>query len=325
MKRTRGFTLVELLVVLAIIGILVALLLPAVQAAREAARSVHCKNNLKQIGLALQLYHDSLQSFPSGYIFVDPAQPAPVPIAGGGAGGTKRYDAPPPTAVTLPNDPGWGWAALLLPYIEQGTVNEKIDFGVAVANPQSARLRTLRMSFLVCPSDTNTGVFTVLDELNAPLADAHTNSYTACYGAFGLLNLQPDQGNGLFQRNSRHPIAHILDGTSNTLAIGERGAILAKAPWAGVMTGGTCRTTPGAPVFLSSVQQAPVMAMSRMANRSLNSPFCEPYDFFSAHRQTVYFAFADGSVQGLSRSTADSVRQALATISGDEPVASGSY
>ena len=95
--RGRGFTLIELLVVVAIIAILIALLLPAVQSAREAARRAHCINNLKQMGLALNNYHDTALAFPSGYL----------------AAGQFR-DGETDTS------PGWGWAALILPQIEQG-------------------------------------------------------------------------------------------------------------------------------------------------------------------------------------------------------------
>ena len=109
----RAFTLVELLVVITIIGILVALLLPAVQSAREAARQMQCTNNLKQIGLAFHNYHKTHNVFPPSYV----SQPG-----GGGLNGT-------PDSVTLDAGPGWAWGALLLPYLEHGELHDKLDFG----------------------------------------------------------------------------------------------------------------------------------------------------------------------------------------------------
>ncbi len=91
--KPTGFTLVELLVVIAVIAILISLLLPAVQSAREAARRTQCRNNLKQIGVALHNYHDVLRLFPPGY------------VAG--------------SADSTSTSPGWGWGAMLLPYLEQ--------------------------------------------------------------------------------------------------------------------------------------------------------------------------------------------------------------
>src|SRR3972149_9926070 len=100
MCRLLGFTLVELLVVIAIIGTLTALLLPAIQAAREAARRMSCSNNLKQIGLALHLYHDTFLRWPAGWQGYDPV---------------TRGD-------NWLGDPGWGWSAAILPYLEQKNV-----------------------------------------------------------------------------------------------------------------------------------------------------------------------------------------------------------
>jgi prepilin-type N-terminal cleavage/methylation domain-containing protein len=96
-RRRTAFTLVELLVVIAVIGVLVALLLPAVQAAREAARRSSCQNNLKQLGIGLHNYHDALQTFPSGWI----EHP------------TGNYEA-------------WAWGSLLLPYLEQSALSDKL-------------------------------------------------------------------------------------------------------------------------------------------------------------------------------------------------------
>jgi prepilin-type N-terminal cleavage/methylation domain-containing protein len=145
-KLGRGFTLVELLVVIAIIGILVALLLPAIQAAREAARRTQCNNNLKNIGLGLQNYHDTYQMFPAG------------------AHGTRMLEPGP--AGNRPNGtlgPSWWYATL--PFMEQRNIYDKISatqipgqgwefrYGRFPANgPIRAALRTLVPDYMRCPS-----------------------------------------------------------------------------------------------------------------------------------------------------------------------------
>src|SRR5690242_14448588 len=109
----RGFTLIELLVVIAIIGVLVALLLPAVQQAREAARRSQCKNNLKQMGLAMHNYHDTNNSFPPGYLGYPAAS---------GLGCSAIFN-------TSPYAQGWGWSVYLLPNLDQANLYNALNVG----------------------------------------------------------------------------------------------------------------------------------------------------------------------------------------------------
>ncbi|MEX2174581.1 MAG: DUF1559 domain-containing protein [Pirellulaceae bacterium] len=122
MSRRSAFTLVELLVVIAIIGVLVALLLPAVQAAREAARRAQCSNNLKQFGLAVQLYHDSHLTLPPG--------------RWGGSGGRV-----------------FSVHGLILPFMEQGNVRELIDYTTFWDSPSNTAARAAVIPVFTCPSD----------------------------------------------------------------------------------------------------------------------------------------------------------------------------
>ncbi len=189
-KRRQGFTLVELLVVIAIIGVLVGLLLPAVQAAREAARRMSCGNNLKQIGLAMHNYHDSLGSFPPG---------------------------------AYPSCCYGTWVSLFLPYMEQGNLSKLyVDWGNTSGaryshKPNTTNVTTKRIKALSCPSDID----------NAPFSGLTNHSYAVNYGNTGYS--QQSTLNGVtfhgapFARNITKKIKFrdILDGTSNTLMVAE--------------------------------------------------------------------------------------------------------
>src|SRR5271155_4615272 len=128
-NQRRGFTLIELLVVISIIGVLIALLLPAVQAAREAARRTQCVNNLKQLGLALHSYESASRSFPPGYV--------------------SNFDA-------SGNDtgPGWGWPAMLLPQIEQKPLFDGVNFNMPIDDLSNPTTRLMWLTVFLCPSDS---------------------------------------------------------------------------------------------------------------------------------------------------------------------------
>src|SRR5260370_28102627 len=126
MKLRRSFTVIELLWVIAIMGVLIVLLSPAVQKVREAANRLQCKNNLKQIGLALHNYHDRMKSFPMGY-FSNLNGPA-----GRDTNGNCTYNE---------MGPGWGWAAYLLDDLEQSNLKQQISLDLKISHPLNASLR----------------------------------------------------------------------------------------------------------------------------------------------------------------------------------------
>jgi len=211
-KRQRGFTLIELLVVIAIIAILVALLLPAVQQAREAARRTQCKNNLKQLALAMHNYHDVYNMFPVGAC----AHPEPI----GPAFGIK---------ISI------GAFASTLPYIENaGLSNLYVD--ETAWESQTPFVASTIIPALMCPSATGPAVETHAFLGAYPIGpNVATSQYLLSKGAMDgwCFNPSSNQNVGMFGINLRTSFRDITDGSSNTLCIGE-GAT--GNPWTEVST-----------------------------------------------------------------------------------------
>ncbi len=213
--RRHGFTLIELLVVIAIIGVLVALLLPAVQQAREAARRSQCRNNLKQLGLALHGYHDVFNLFPPATIRGPNCAPAQ-------SAGPSRCN-------------GLSFLARLAPYIDQAPLYSRLNFSIepawkdTVGYPEAS---ATRLQLLLCPSDPLKGA--------SVRADLGPTSYAACIGntdnwcadpnwAYGLAGtgnaaymcVSSQRGLAVVYGNSKVRIGDITDGSSNTLILSE--------------------------------------------------------------------------------------------------------
>jgi prepilin-type N-terminal cleavage/methylation domain-containing protein/prepilin-type processing-associated H-X9-DG protein len=297
MRIRNAFTLIELLIVIAIIGTLVGLLVPAVQKVREAANLVSCKNNLKQIGVALHAYHDTARAFAPGY-----CDPTPWPLPD--------------------NGPGWGWGAFLLPYLDQENLYRRINFRLDVGDPANAAAVGTFLEIFYCPSDTLLTTFTVNDG-GARSWTLAQGSYVACNGNDGVDDFTTPPHTGSFVRAAKgFQITEILDGLSNTFFVGERAVRLSFSTWAGGPTGA-----------LNPFVQAPgsfgaecTLLMSHCGSRPPNDPSVTDADATAcAHQTGVNFLFGDGSVRFISNGIDVSIWQALATRAGGEPVSAGDY
>ena len=297
MSRHRGFTLIELLVVIAIIGVLIGLLLPAVQAAREAARRAQCVNNLKQVGLALHSYEGTVQILPPGYL---------------SAFTTKGDDV----------GPGWGWAAMILPHVEQRAIYASANFGLNVEVPANATARLSGLLLYLCPSDrveprwSASATNPATGAVGPPICEIAPSNYVGVYGT-----TEPGvDGDGIFMRNGRIGLRDVTDGTSNTLMVGERSHNLAEATWVGSVAGAALVPRAGGVGAFDPEHSAGMVLGHVGEGNGPSEPGSDPNQFYSRHPGGANFLFADGHVAFLKSTVSYKTYKALATRAGGEVV-----
>jgi len=296
MPRRRAFTLVELLVVIGIIILLMAMLLPAIQAVRGTARRTVCQNNLYQIGQILVAYEGGMRSLPAGW-----------------------------KGVAATSDrPGWSWAALLLWYTKQAQmdVNSPLDLSAAAVRRQSVAL-------YLCPSDGADALVTFaagasspgaraaasrstmavsLSPLPSPLLTVARSNYLGVFGT-KQIELWPDTGDGVFYRNSATKLSQLAQhGQSNTAVIGERSTRTSAATWVGVI--------PGADRALARI----VGTSENLPNDVIDNDLA---NFSSDHGSTTNFLFADSSVKAIGDEIDQGLFRDMSTRGGASNSSSG--
>lgn len=302
----NGFTLVELMVVIAVIGLVVALSLPAVQAAREIARQSQCKNNFRQIALAIQQYHDGCLTFPISM-------------------GPWPGESSDPNPVMSTGLNGKGWIVSILPQLDQGPLFEQMSLGfpgnfisgegikaVAVREAMKTQLPVLQ-----CPSDWSVRQLSTKQwEWNdIPVA---LTSYKGVIGDTkigGIMSIHkgsmPDchmfgRCNGLFFRVTyREPqsMRNVSDGTSSTLLIGE------DVPE---------YNNHSAAFYANSDYASCYAPINFFTDPPIPDDWANVTSFRSRHRSGAHFALADGSVRFFSQQIEHSLYRALSTKAGGE-------
>ncbi len=312
-RPRSGFTLIELLVVIAIIAILIALLLPAVQQAREAARRTQCKNNFKQVALAIHNYHDTFNIFPTS-LHMGGNRPGCVwPLGNGAIGQWYRFS----------------WSAMILPQMEQASLYNNFNFSVNYhvapnidATGSNMHNAGATIPFYLCPTDpqgdprcNRAGAITNsaggLDDLGrtnmAAVADSVQWQCSTTNQGWGRTD-----GNGIMFNGSRTRMGDVVDGSSNTFLVGEvtggRSGTFECYPWSVMNLSDTGNGINGA--FTTPGGRADWRA----------TPDMNDAGFSSYHTGGCHFAMGDGAIRFVSQNISSITLQALGSRQGGEIV-----
>ena len=288
--RSRGFTLIELLVVIAIIAVLIALLLPAVQSAREAARRAQCTNNLKQLALAAQNYHDINGCFPGGSY--------------------SNYTAP----YKYPES--FSCFVRMLPFFEQAPMYNAVNFALHSSSVENITVAGVQISSLVCPSDSNSSPVAIVNPTTGaswnqlfPLPAGNWLQQFCSYGGnsgtwnpgfnlnYGAAEFA--QFNGVIYNDSSIPISSVTDGTSNTFIFGEHShGILLKYDGAFGVSDNSWNSGRWYDTMFATYFPPNVWATgTALPGTTVSNLYYFPTDATSLHPGGCNFAFCDGSVR----------------------------
>jgi prepilin-type N-terminal cleavage/methylation domain-containing protein len=305
-RSTAGFTLIELLVVIAIIGVLVALLLPAVQSAREAGNRARCQNNLRQLGIAAQEYHDSFNAFPSGWYCMAPVYDSNNNLVSG--------DINCATPSTPYQPYMWGLMPSLFSKIEQGNLYAELNINLPPTNLENATAVRRTIDIFVCPSNRRADI-TNQQGLTGSTQKMGPSDYRGNMAA-GMVFPDPNgqcptqdptnifccyYDNGMTYQNSTVGMADITDGTTNTILMGE--TLDPNGAWSSALT--SCIRT--------------------NIDRTLNKPILlngkNYYSYWmSRHPSQVNFINCDASVRVVNSSINKLVLNKLMTRNGGETI-----